>query len=172
MNKSDCYHIGSLVKLYGFKGGYVLALGSYLGEEIEKWESLFIEIDGLLVPFFIDKIELTADTTVIVTFEDLSSETKAKKFLNCDVYQLRSLVNMEKPQGVDLLVGYTVIDEKMGNIGKVEEILDYKQNLLFRVVKGKKEILVPIAEHIIVKVNHHKKEILMIAPEGLFDLNN
>ena len=171
MNKSDCHHVGTLIKLYGYKGAYVLALGSYFGEEIQKWESVFIEIDGLLVPFFIDKLDLTGETTAIITFEELPSETLAKKYLNCNVYQLTELITIEDQLDVNQLSGYNVIDKTIGSIGTVAEILNYKQNLLLRVVKGKKEILVPIAENIIVKVNHKKKEILIAAPEGLFELN-
>ena len=69
-------------------------------------------------------------------------------------------------------MGYEVVDQTAGPIGKVDEILNYKQNLLLRVVKGKKEILIPISENIIVKVNHKKKEILIAAPEGLFEIND
>ena len=96
MNKSDCNRVGTLVKLHGFKGEYILALDSYLGEEIENWESVFFDIEGLLVPFFISKLRLTADTTATVGFDDISTEDKARRFLHCEVYQLQSLIHEER----------------------------------------------------------------------------
>lgn len=172
MNKSNCLHIGTLVKLYGYKGGYVLALDDYIGDDIEKWELVFIEIDGLLVPFFIDTLILTGELTAIVTFDDLTSETKAKKFLKCEVYQLKSMVPKPELLISDQLKGYEVIDKKIHHIGRVDEIINYKQNLLLRIINGTQEILVPLADPIIVHINHKKKEIEITAPEGLINLNN
>jgi len=172
VQKSECLHIGSLVKLNGYKGGFVLALENKASLEIEKWRCAFLEIDGLLVPFFIDKITLTGDITAIVTFDDVTSETKAKKFLNCEVYQLKSLVPKPDLLETDRLKGYEVIDKKTNRIGKVEEIINYNQNFLLRILNGEKEILVPLAEKIILRINHKKKEIEISAPEGLFNLND
>jgi 16S rRNA processing protein RimM len=172
VQKSDCLHVGTLVKLYGYKGGFVLALDEPLGEEIEKWEWIFLDVDGLLVPFFIDTISLTGEITAYVTFDDIISETQARRFLNCELFQKKSLV--PKPTTrleTDLLKGYEVIDKKTNRIGKVDEIINYNQNLLIRILNGKKEILVPLADQIIVRINHKKKEIEISAPEGLFDLN-
>ena len=53
MNNSDYREIGVLAKLHGFKGEYVLVSDSTISEEIEDWESVFIEIDGLPVPFLL-----------------------------------------------------------------------------------------------------------------------
>ena len=85
--------------------------------------------------------------------------------------QLKTITNV-KEEDVDLtlLSGYKVIDKKAGVIGKIEQVLDYNQNFLFQVLHGKRTILIPINEEIIVKVNHQKKEVIIAAPEGLLDL--
>ncbi|HEY4786452.1 MAG TPA: PRC-barrel domain-containing protein [Bacteroidales bacterium] len=171
MNKSDTRLIGTLTKLHSFKGRFVFVSEIYLGEEINDWESVFLEIEGLLVPFFIDYISFTSDTSAIIGFEDVDTSEKARDFVSCNVYQLKSLTG---DQEEDILPsefsGYQVIDKNKGNIGKIDKILDYNQNLLFRIVKGKKEILIPITNEIITNVNHRKKEVTINAPEGLLDL--
>jgi 16S rRNA processing protein RimM len=172
MNRSDTRLVGTLAKLHSFKGRFVLISETSLSEDIENWESVFLDIEGLLVPFFIDFINLTSDSSVIIGFEDIDSSEKAKDFVSCKVYQLQSLVQeVEEDPACNQLSGYRVIDKTVGLIGTIDKILDYNQNLLFRIVKGKEEILIPVNDDIIKKINHKKKEISIDAPEGLLNLN-
>ena len=173
MIKSDTRLIGTLAKLHSFKGRFVLISETSISEDIENWESVFLEIEGLLVPFFIDHITITSDTSVIIGFEDIDSSEKAKEFVSSKVFQLLTLAGKEEKIEVvpEHMSGYTVIDKKVGNIGKIDKILDYNQNLLFRIVKGKQEILIPLSEEFIISINHKKKEVIISAPEGLLDLN-
>jgi 16S rRNA processing protein RimM len=170
MNKSDCRLIGTLVKLHGVKGRYVMFSDSIISEDIEKWESVFLNIEGLLVPFFIDFINLTSDTSAVIGFDDIDSPEKAKEFVPSDVYQSNSLAGDDDDISPNQLEGYNVFDQKTGLVGSIEEILDYNQNLLFRILKKGQEILIPVSDDIIVSVNHKKKEIMIKAPEGLLDL--
>ena len=171
MNKSDTWLVGNLAKLHSFKGRFLLVSDTYVSEEIENWESVFLDIEGLLVPFFIDYVNLTSDTSAIIGFEDINTSEKAKEFVSCNVYQLQSLaVEQEEVALPGHLSGYQVIDKKAGNIGKIDKILDYNQNLLFRIIKGKQEILIPLSDEIILSVNHKKKEVSINAPDGLLDL--
>lgn len=166
MIKSDCRLIGSLVKLHGFKGRFILVLD--LVEEIENWESVFIEIDGLLVPFFIDFINLTSDSSAVIGFEDIDNPDKGKEFVSCNVFQTVELAGEEK-MVPDELKGYNVIDKKVGLIGILYQVLDYNHNVLLRVLNGNDEILIPA--NCVVKVNQRKKDIIISAPDGLIELN-
>lgn len=172
MNYSDTQLIGTLIKLHGFKGRYVLASESVISEKIKKWESVFLQIEGLLVPFFINYISLTSDTSAIIGFEDIDTSDAAQEFVSVNIFQLSKLVGSRKKEVItDPLIGYSVIDRKVGNIGTVDQLLDYNQNLLLSIRKSKQEILIPLNEEIIVNVNHKKKEITIDAPEGLLDIN-
>jgi 16S rRNA processing protein RimM len=171
MIKSDCRYIGTLAKLHSFKGRFVLISDGEINKEIENWESILLEIDGLLVPFFIDSMKITSDSSAIIGFEGINDPEQARELISCKVYQLSAVaIHAEKDFVQDDLAGYTIIDQKLGSIGEIDQILDYNQNLLFRILKGNREILIPVSEEIIVKVNHKKKEIIMDVPDGLLDL--
>jgi len=171
INKSDCQLIGVLVKLHGYQGAYNFVSDFYLSEEIKNWESVFLEIEGLLVPFFIDSIDITGDNTAIISFEDVNSSEKAKELLSCRVFQSNKMTgSLEENLSPDLLAGYQIIDKKTGPVGIIDQVLNYNQNILFRILKEKREILIPANEEIILKVNHKKKEITIAAPEGLLDI--
>jgi 16S rRNA processing protein RimM len=171
INKSNCRFIGVLAKLHGYKGEFLLVSDVFLDEEITNWESVFFEIEGLLVPFFIESLKITSDTSALVCFAGINSPDEAREFISCKVFQLTSLTeNTENYNEFNELSGYTVIDQKAGVIGEIDRIVDYNQNFLFRVLKKKREILIPVNEKIIVKVNHKRKEVLIAAPEGLLEL--
>jgi 16S rRNA processing protein RimM len=173
MNKTDTRLIGTLVKLHSFKGRYVLVSDTEINNDIENWESVFLEIEGLLVPFFINSINLTSDTSAIIGFEDIDTSEKAQEFLHSNVYQLIALAGDEKIDAKpEQLSGYKVVDKKIGDIGIIDKILDYNQNLLFRIVKGNQKILIPISDEFIHAVDHKKKVITIDVPESLLSIND
>jgi 16S rRNA processing protein RimM len=165
--------IGTIAKVHGYKGEYLLVAETSIDEEIEKRESVFVEIDGLLIPFFISKARITGDSTAIIGFDDIDSKEKAEEFVGCRVFVPRKGKELEEEEDYssDLLIGYTVIDKKAGVIGSIEEILDLNQNILFRIGKGDNEILIPVVDQFIAKVSHKKKEITLSLPDGLLTIN-
>lgn len=172
MKKTDCKLIGTLAKPHGYKGQMVLVSENDLPDDLENWESVFVEIDGLLVPFFFKDINHTHNDSAIIQFEDRENIDLIAELIHCNVYSPAKKGKRRKGQTSDLndLQGYTVIDKLHGNIGLASEILDYNQNLLLKILKGQKEILIPIQESIIENIDDKTKTIYINAPEGLIDL--
>jgi 16S rRNA processing protein RimM len=164
--------IGSLTKLHGFKGEYMFIAEEPFPKKIEKWESVFIEIDGLPIPFFINNIRLTSDNVAIISFDDLSSSDEAKEFVGCRVWQLNSGSDKKKPKPDSLsFKNFKVYDTTVGYIGVVDSIIEYSHNVLFRILNHEEEILIPAIEDYILEINPNKMEIHLQTPEGLLDLN-
>jgi 16S rRNA processing protein RimM len=57
ISKAKCRHLGTLAKPHGTKGALMLKLRNNKAEDFKKRESVFVEIDGLLVPFFVESIK-------------------------------------------------------------------------------------------------------------------
>ncbi len=172
IQKDDCILFGSIGKPHGTKGAFVLLLRNIKANEIKKRDSVFVEIDGLLVPFFIELFQPSSNDAVLVKVEDLDSESKAKSFSGLNVYVSKDKISKKK-KSMDQpfeLSGFSVIDVKKGFIGVVFDIADIAGNPLLIVQQGKQEILIPWHEDIILQVDQKKKEIQIEAPEGLFDL--
>jgi len=53
----------------------------------------------------------------------------------------------------------------------VKDILVIKENDILVIEDGKKEILIPFSSEICQEVNLDKKEIIIVPPEGLLELN-
>jgi 16S rRNA processing protein RimM len=104
--------------------------------------------------------------------EDVNSIEDARIFAGREMYLPASMLPPLKGKKFYYheITGFTVNDEKFGMIGKVESVLDLPQQALMQVKHGEKEILVPMVDEVLLKVDRKKKEIHIRAPEGLIEL--
>ena len=58
MNKKDCFHLGKIAKLHGFKGEVSLHLDVTNPEDYASLDALFIDINNHLTPFFVESLKL------------------------------------------------------------------------------------------------------------------
>jgi 16S rRNA processing protein RimM len=172
MDLKDSIYIGQIAKLHGYKGGVSLFLDVTHPEEYMDMESFFIEIDGILTPFFVESFKLKNKGFAAVKFQGIDTEQEAKSLLKKKVFipetELREL---DESNFYDHeVIGYEVEDVVKGKIGKVTAIADLKQNPLLVIEFKDKEILLPIFEGLIVKVDRKLKRLKVKAPDGLIDL--
>ena len=172
MDLKDSIYIGQIAKLHGYKGGVSLFLDVTHPEEYIDMESFFIEIDGILTPFFVESFKLKNKGFAAVKFQGVDSEQEARSLLKKKVFipetELREL---DESNFYDHeVIGYEVEDVVKGEIGKVTAIADLKQNPLLVIEFKDKEILLPIFEGLIVKVDRKLKRLKVKAPDGLIDL--
>jgi 16S rRNA processing protein RimM len=57
MDLKDSIYIGQIAKLHGYKGGVSLFLDVTHPEEYIDTETLFVDVEGILTPFFIESKE-------------------------------------------------------------------------------------------------------------------
>ena len=67
-------------------------------------------------------------------------------------------------------IGYTVIDQQLGELGILDAILDFDQNPLLQVKNGRTEILIPLQSEFILDIDDRSQTIRVNTPEGLVDL--
>jgi len=172
MQKEDCLLVGTLVKVHGIHGEVVLDTNN--PDIIENTEeSAFLEIEGLLVPFFIDDWVAISNERFRIKFLWIDTESAAKKLVGCPMHvPLKGLEFNEsdftsKPH---LLIGFNAIDSTQGELGEIIDIIDNPTNPLIVILKGKKELLVPMHIDFIKEVQAPRKTIILNLPEGLVDL--
>ena len=172
MDLKDSIYIGQIAKLHGYKGGVSLFLDVTHPEEYINMESFFIEIDGILTPFFVESFKLKNKGFAAVKFQGVDSEQEARSLLKKKVFIPESeLKELDESNFYDHeVIGYEVEDIVKGEIGKVTAIADLKQNPLLVIEFKEKEILLPIFEGLIVKVDRKLKRLKVKAPDGLIDL--
>jgi len=172
MLKQDCFYLGKIVSQFSFKGELLIKLDTDEPEAYTEMESVFVDINENLVPFFIVKSSLHRSTLLRVRFEDVDSEEEADEIMKCDVYlPLTMLPELEGDKFYfHEIIGYTVEDINYGNIGKVVSINDSTAQALFEIEKDDKQILIPMNDEFIEKLDKKNKIIYLKTPEGLIDL--
>ncbi len=172
MDLNDSIYIGQIAKLHGYKGGVSLFLDVTHPEEYMDMESFFVEIDGILTPFFVESFKLKNKGFAAVKFQGVDSEQEARSLLKKKVFIPESeLKELDESKFYDHeVIGYEVEDIVKGGIGKVTAIADLKQNPLLVIEFKDKEILLPIFEGLIVNVDRKLKRLKVKAPDGLIDL--
>jgi len=172
INKDNCILLGTLTKPHGTRGSLIVRFSGLKAEDIKKRGLVFVEIDGLPVPFFIESFQEKTEDTVILKIEGIDTENKAREFLGYAVYVMKDQVKVKSGNAnrIQDIKGYQVIDKHHGFIGFAEEVLEMKNNPLLSVISGDKEFLVPVHEDIILDISDKEKIIRIDAPEGLFDL--
>ena len=68
------------------------------------------------------------------------------------------------------IIGFAMIDSVHGDIGIIQSVNDTTAQALFEVEKDGAQLLIPISDDIITKVDRENKRILVTTPEGLVDL--
>lgn len=173
MEKEACYYLGKITRTNGNKGGVSVFLDVDNPQEYSGLDAVFVEIKKQLIPFFIEEIKIhTSKNTAVVYFEDVSDVESAASLTNSALYlPMASLPVLEGNKFYfHEVVDYLLIDEKFGKIGKIKEILEYPNQALFQTFYKEKEVLVPINDLFIQKVDRDKKEILLKLPEGLLEI--
>lgn len=172
MRQSDCYQLGEVIKTHGLRGEVSIHLDVDTPAYYHKLESVFLEQQGKLTPFFIESIHING-SKALVYFEDISSIEEAKPLVKCKLFlPLSALPKLEKNQYYfHDLVGCKVY-EAAAHLGVVKEVVDLNGNQLLTVIAGDKEILIPLKDELLTKVDVEAKEITVQLPDGLLDIYN
>ena len=172
MRKEDCFYLGKIAKKFSFKGEVLIYLDTDEPELYEDMESVFVEFNKNLVPFFIENSSLHKNDFLRVQFEDVDSEEEADSILNCDVYLPLSM--LPKLEGNKFyfheVIGFEIEDKRLGVFGKIVSINDTTAQPLFEVVNGEVEMLIPMVDHFLVKIDRENKKVVMDLPEGLVEM--
>lgn len=172
MRKDECFYLGKIAKKFSFKGEVLCYLDTDEPEMYQNLESVFVQMNRNLVPFFIEQSSLHKDKFLRVKFEEVDSEVEAENLLGSELYlPLTLLPQLEGNQFYyHEIIGFKVVDQRLGDIGTIHSIIENTAQPLFEIFKGEKQILIPMIDDFIVEVNRSKKEITMNTPVGLVDL--
>lgn len=171
IRKDDNLLLGLIIKPHGTKGSVLIRLRNIKPEEIKKRDWVFVEIDGLLVPFFIEEFRANADDSLVIKFQQINSEAEARSISGFEAYIGPDQIKIKKSKITNAPVsGFKVIDKRLGFVGIVDDITGTSSNPLLRIRQSGKEWLIPVHEDIILAINNSEQEITIDAPDGLFRL--
>ena len=169
IKEQDVYRIGRLGKSHGVKGEVSFMFDDDVFDRVEA-DYLVLNVDGILVPFFMEEYRFRTDSTALVKFEGVDTQERARELTGCDVYFPLELADDGDDENVTFasLVGFTLADaDTRMSVGRIAAIDSTTANILFEMEDGR---LIPAAEELITDVNKKKRQISMHLPEGILDL--
>ncbi|WP_026712099.1 ribosome maturation factor RimM [Flavobacterium filum] len=172
MRKEECFYLGKIAKKFSYKGEVLIYLDTDEPELYENMESVFVEINKNLVPFFIENSTLHKNDFLRVKFEDIDNEEQADEVLGCELYlPLSFLPKLEGNQFYyHEVIGFEIEDQRLGVVGKIVSVNDSTAQPLFEVINGTVEILIPMIDQFLVKIDRENKKVIMNLPEGLVEM--
>lgn len=164
--------LGRITKVSGYEGAVAIKLEKIFTENIPPMESVFLEIEGRPVPFFIADIDYSGADILRLQFEGYETIEKVNEFVGCRVFLTSGLAEDDFPVKDTGLTGYKLFVQENRLLGTVSEIIQNPGQWLITVkTADKKEILIPLHEDLIVSIDKKKKIIIMDIPEGLTEIN-
>jgi 16S rRNA processing protein RimM len=134
-------------------------------------ESVLLNINEELIPFFIQSLAVLKQDQFLITLEDIGQE-EARQLLGSEVYL--PLSHLPKLTGKQFyyheVAGFTAIDKTAGPIGTIEYILERPAQPVFVISQSETEFYVPAIDEFIIEINRAKKEVQLDCPEGLLDI--
>jgi 16S rRNA processing protein RimM len=172
MRKDECFYLGKIAKKFSFKGEVLAYLDTDEPELYENLESVFVECNKHLVPFFIESSSLHKNDFLRIRFEDVSTEEEAEAILGNALYL--PLDRLPKLTGKKFyfheVIGFDIDDKKHGVIGKIVSVNDTTAQPLFEVLNGDVEMLIPMVDHFLLKIDRENKKVMMDLPDGLIEM--
>ncbi|WP_291399740.1 ribosome maturation factor RimM [Daejeonella sp.] len=171
MKIEDCFYIGYITKTKGLKGE-VQVYFEYDEPADLPLDSVFAEINGKLVPFFISSYKLQNNQTGNFYFDDIDTIEKAETLIRKKLYLPNKLkpVRDEDEFLITDLKGFIVHDQTVGELGEIIEIHEYPQQFVAVVPYKFKEIMFPLNDDLIVEIDEENGTLKVNLPEGLIDL--
>ena len=106
IKQEEVYRIGRIGKVHGVKGEVSMLFDDDVFDRVDA-DYLILEVDGILVPFFIDEYRFRTDSTAIVKFCDIDTQERARELTGCDVYFPRALADDDDQQlSLAFLIGF------------------------------------------------------------------
>lgn len=168
IKKEEVYKIGRLGKTHGVKGEISFMFDDDVFDRVDA-DYLILDVDGILVPFFMEEYRFRSDSTALIKFEDIDTQDRVRELTNCDVYFPRSLTpDEEETPTWSFLVGFDIVEAGKGNaVGKIAHVDDSTMNVLFELEDG---TLIPASEELITHIDPKKKQVTVALPEGILNL--
>ena len=169
IKEQEVYKIGVIGKAHGIKGELSIQIDDDIFDRVDA-EYLVLKLDGIFVPFFMEEYRFKSDSVVLVKFEGVDTQERARELTGVEVYFPRELAEQDENAELSYsaLVGYTLIDNNSGkSVGTIAYVDEQTINIMFELEDGR---LIPASEELIVDVDQKNRTITLDIPEGILDL--
>ena len=167
----EYFKAGKLVAVHGLKGELILKHELGKKTSLKNLKTIFIETKkDSFFPWFIESTRIKSDNEIYLKLESVDTREEAAKISQKDIWfaeeDFKKFAAKTAPAS---LLGYTVFNNNE-KLSEILEVIEQPQQLLCRIELKNKEVLIPVHENFLRKIDHKKKEVIVDLPEGLLDI--
>lgn len=168
---AEYYKIGKLVAVFGLKGELVLKHTLGKKTSLKGLQAIFIEEKKQsFIPWFIETTKIKTEEEVYLKLEGVDTREAAMKLTQKEIWipepDFKKLAAKSAPASI---LGYTIINDNEP-LSEVLEVIEQPHQLLCRIEINQKEVLIPLNEQTIQKIDHKKKQVSVSLPDGLLEI--
>jgi 16S rRNA processing protein RimM len=164
-------NIGKIVSNFGLKGELIIQ--HHLGKKlvVSKIRIIFLEQKKEeLLPYFVESARKKGEDELYLKLEGIDSKEVASKFIRREVWMKEEEIQVHTQKNNPISwVGYRIIDQGK-DLGPVLEVIEQPHQVLCRLEIESKEVLIPINEQTLQKIDHKSQSLLLELPDGLLDV--
>lgn len=178
------FAVAKVGKSFGTHGELTINLYDTFPSDFTIEEPLFVYVDNLAVPLFLDHFERRGKSGGVVIFADFDTTFRAGELIGRELYMglEEELLGLETEEEeaeyseddelyLEDMVGFTATFEGQDVEGKIVDFEDDEWNPLFIIEIADREVMIPAADDFIVEYSPSGRTIHLDLPEGLLDLN-
>lgn len=172
MEKSNCYWLGYVDAPVGIRGELALNCDA---DDLGRYKNLlqlFLEQDGMLIPFTVASSRQKGAKQLVVSLEGVSTPQEALAFEGCQVFVPLSFLPAlsGKKFYYHEVIGFDVNDVHFGPVGKVDRFMEGSMQTVMAVKHPSAEVLIPLVDEFVIALDRERKVMEIKAPEGLIEL--
>ncbi len=171
LRMTEYFKIGKLVSAFGLKGELILKHNLGKKTSLKGLQAIFVEErKESFLPWFIESAKIKSEDEVYLKLADVNVREAAIKLTQKEVWipeeDFKKFSAKSSPIN---LLGYDVVEaEKV--LGKILEVIEQPHQLLCRIDIEGKEVLIPLNEDTIRKIDKKARRVIVELPEGLLEI--
>ncbi len=168
----NAYEIGYLSRTHGLKGELILIMDVNDTDEYADIEVVYILQKNKYMPFFVEALRPKNHKEWIVKFEDIDNIEAATPIAKSKLYLSTEDLPQLDADGFYFheIIGYTILDNNLGEIGKVSDVLEANDQYLLQFYNQNHECLLPLVDAFVLQVNKETKVVHTELPDGLLEI--
>lgn len=167
------FELGYVKRISGLKGVMLIQPETDRPEYYAEADAFFMEEGGQALPYFTEECSLDPKGLLRVRFEDIDNEEDARRMIGKKIYLPIDLLPPLEGNKFYFheVIGWKVIDQSGASIGTIKDIYDRgPQELLDVMSEEGKQLLLPLVDQFLQKVDREHQQIILFIPEGLLEV--
>ncbi|MBI5215983.1 MAG: 16S rRNA processing protein RimM [Ignavibacteriae bacterium] len=172
MQSTDLFAIAQIVGFFGVKGYLKIYPLTHSPKRLNKLKTIRVGLKAESIHTQeVEDVEFQ-HKTILLKLKGFDDRTVVEQFIHHYIFVEKDEL-VKPPKGswfIHDILGCEVFTEDGTNVGTIQDVLKISSNDIWEIRNGERSLLFPAVKEFIKKVDVKNRKILILPPDGLFDL--